>query len=136
MVGSADAHRRKRQRSRGPTHPVRQAEVVIGALKPSLKVIQNFSENLNICIKKTPESACLYDYHALFSSFPTVKKAPQSRTAWGPFCERKTSKMCPHGGWRQCDLTKRRTQQRGGSSVTSARSLKSRLLAKHGGLAL
>jgi hypothetical protein len=26
-VGSADAHRRKRQRSRGPTHPVRQAEV-------------------------------------------------------------------------------------------------------------
>jgi hypothetical protein len=24
-VGSADAHRRKRQRSRGPTHPVRQA---------------------------------------------------------------------------------------------------------------
>jgi hypothetical protein len=26
-VGSADAHRRKRQRSRGPTHHVRQAEV-------------------------------------------------------------------------------------------------------------
>ena len=25
-VGSADAHRRKRQRSRGPTHHVRQAE--------------------------------------------------------------------------------------------------------------
>jgi len=27
-VGSADAHRRKRQRSRGPTHHVRQAEVI------------------------------------------------------------------------------------------------------------
>jgi hypothetical protein len=27
-VGSAAAHRRKRQRSRGPTHHVRQAEVI------------------------------------------------------------------------------------------------------------
>jgi hypothetical protein len=33
-VGSADAHRRKRQRSRGPTHPVRQAELV--RFKPAL----------------------------------------------------------------------------------------------------
>jgi hypothetical protein len=97
-VGSADAHRRKRQRSRGPTHPVRQAEVVIEALKPSQEVIQSFSENLKICIAKTPVSAYLFDHHAFFSSFPTVKKAPQSRTAWGPFCERKTSKMRPHGG--------------------------------------
>jgi hypothetical protein len=29
---------------------------------------------------------------------PWTEKSLQSRTAWGPFFERKTRKMCPHGG--------------------------------------
>jgi hypothetical protein len=35
-------------------------------------------------------------------AIPTLFGKPveylQSRTAWGPFCERKSSKMRPHGG--------------------------------------
>jgi hypothetical protein len=30
--------------------------------------------------------------------FGKPAKYLQSRTAWGAFCERKSSKMCPHGG--------------------------------------
>jgi hypothetical protein len=38
---------------------------------------------------------------------PIVRPAEishQSRTAWGPFFERKTRKMSPHGGWLKRDF--------------------------------
>jgi hypothetical protein len=44
-MGSADAHRRKRQRSRGPTHPVRQAEEVMLVSKSQSEVIRLFIES-------------------------------------------------------------------------------------------
>jgi hypothetical protein len=32
------------------------------------------------------------------NSFAEHQATPASSTAWGPFCERKTSKMRPYGG--------------------------------------
>jgi hypothetical protein len=42
-----------------------------------------------------------------WGQIPIVRPAEishQSRTAWGPFFERKTRKMSPHGGWLKRDF--------------------------------
>jgi len=39
------------------------------------------------------------DFSQTAQSF--IETSLQSRTTWGPFFERKTRKMRPHGGWRK-----------------------------------
>jgi len=58
-VGSAAAHRRKRQRSHGPSQHVRQAEVIYWTCEEPPRyfviVIQVFGKTLNLSIIKMPE---------------------------------------------------------------------------------
>jgi hypothetical protein len=84
-VGSADAHRRKRQRSRGPTHHVRQAEVIEVVITNFARdycvhscamVIQVFVKTLNLCIIKMPESFAPADPYAKSRVFLAVQKPP------------------------------------------------------------
>ncbi len=63
-----------------------------------LSVIQVFVKTLNLCIIKTPESPVPADPYAKSRVLTHLQKSHQSRTAWGPFFERKTRKMSPHGG--------------------------------------
>jgi hypothetical protein len=71
-------------------------------------VIHKIGEILNSCIIKTPASPVPADHPLKTRLFGhrqnghqttrAPSKSLQSRTAWGPFFERKTRKMSPHGG--------------------------------------
>jgi hypothetical protein len=49
----------------------------------------------------------------VFGDSMQAEKSLISRTAWGPFFERKTRKMCPHGGRLKRDFWARRPPQNG-----------------------
>ena len=50
----------------------------------------------------------LADHAGIVAARHCAENSVASRTAWGPFCERESSKMRPHGGRRLRDFKERR----------------------------